>query len=159
MTEVTNTITDYTFCSILTSAWQDNNSKRICQLIHTNSFIAPAESFFHWAFGVIEPNCYTAIDVDSGKSILFVPKLAESYTTWKGKWAKQVFKEPCAQCAVIISCCQSSTLGLEGRTEVNVPVKPRTPSQQIAENLHVRSFHFNFHKSFTKDRNLFPMCN
>lgn len=102
---------------------------------------------------------FTAIDVDSGKSILFVPKLAESYTTWMGKWVKQVFKEPCAQCAVIISCCQSSTLGLEGRTEVNLPVKPMTPNQQIVENVHVRSFHFNFHKSFTKDRNLFLMWN
>lgn len=71
-----------------------------------------------------------------------------SQTGWKlhylgmGKWVKQVFKEPRAQCAVIISCCQSSTPGLEGRTEVNLPVKPRTPNQQIVENIHVRSFHF-----------------
>ncbi|CAG5852206.1 unnamed protein product [Menidia menidia] len=43
------------------------------------------ESFFHWAFGVTEPDCHGAIDVDSGKPILFVPKLPGSYTTWMGE--------------------------------------------------------------------------
>lgn len=43
------------------------------------------ESYFHWAFGVQEPDYYGAIDVLSGKSILFVPQLPESYAVWLGK--------------------------------------------------------------------------
>uniref|UniRef100_A0A8C0GFS4 Xaa-Pro dipeptidase n=1 Tax=Chelonoidis abingdonii TaxID=106734 RepID=A0A8C0GFS4_CHEAB len=43
------------------------------------------ESYFHWTFGVTEPDCYGAIDVDTGKSIVFVPKLPESYAVWMGK--------------------------------------------------------------------------
>ncbi|XP_043937818.1 xaa-Pro dipeptidase [Protopterus annectens] len=42
------------------------------------------ESFFHWTFGVTEADCYGAIEVDTGKSIVFVPKLPESYATWMG---------------------------------------------------------------------------
>ncbi|XP_040266444.1 xaa-Pro dipeptidase isoform X2 [Bufo bufo] len=43
------------------------------------------ESFFHWTFGVTESGCYGAIDVNTGRSILFVPKLPESYAVWMGK--------------------------------------------------------------------------
>lgn len=43
------------------------------------------ESYFHWAFGVKEPEFYGAIDTESGKSILFMPRLPEAYGVWSGK--------------------------------------------------------------------------
>ncbi|XP_057568050.1 xaa-Pro dipeptidase isoform X2 [Hippopotamus amphibius kiboko] len=52
------------------------------------------ESFFHWAFGVTEPGCYGVIDVDTGTSTLFVPRLPPSHATWMGKiHSKEHFKE------------------------------------------------------------------
>lgn len=43
------------------------------------------ESYFHWAFGVREPDCYGAIEVYSGRSILFIPRLKPEYVVWMGK--------------------------------------------------------------------------
>ncbi len=43
------------------------------------------ESYFHWCFGVTEPDCFGAVDVDTGNSILFVPKLPVEYEIWMGK--------------------------------------------------------------------------
>lgn len=37
-----------------------------------------------WTFGVTEPGCFGAIQVDNGKQILFVPKLPDSYSVWMG---------------------------------------------------------------------------
>ncbi|XP_022147628.1 xaa-Pro dipeptidase [Momordica charantia] len=43
------------------------------------------ESYFAYLFGVIEPGFYGAIDVASGKSILFAPKLPSDYAVWSGE--------------------------------------------------------------------------
>ncbi|GMS94365.1 hypothetical protein PENTCL1PPCAC_16540, partial [Pristionchus entomophagus] len=54
------------------------------------------ESYFFWAFGVHESECYAAIDVDSGRSILFPPRLTPDFEIWEGKingedWFKQKY--------------------------------------------------------------------
>nr|XP_022342246.1 xaa-Pro dipeptidase-like [Crassostrea virginica] len=43
------------------------------------------ESYFHWAFGVEDPDFYGAIEVDTGRGILFPPKLPDAYAVWMGK--------------------------------------------------------------------------
>ena len=42
------------------------------------------ESYFHWAFGVLEGGCFGTVDLASGKSTLFVPRLPEEYAIWMG---------------------------------------------------------------------------
>ncbi|XP_037493160.1 xaa-Pro dipeptidase isoform X2 [Jatropha curcas] len=43
------------------------------------------ESYFAYLFGVIEPGFYGAIDVATGKSILFAPRLPADYAVWLGE--------------------------------------------------------------------------
>jgi Aminopeptidase P, N-terminal domain len=47
--------------------------------------LASKESYFHWLFGVPEPDYFGALDVDTGKSMLFIPRLPESYMVWSGQ--------------------------------------------------------------------------
>ncbi|KAL5252365.1 hypothetical protein ACHWQZ_G015214 [Mnemiopsis leidyi] len=43
------------------------------------------ESYFMWLFGVMEADFYGAIDVDNCESILFMPRLPDSYAVWMGE--------------------------------------------------------------------------
>ncbi len=43
------------------------------------------ESFFHWAFGVREPDCFGSLDVATGRATLFVPRLPQEYAVWMGR--------------------------------------------------------------------------
>jgi Xaa-Pro dipeptidase len=43
------------------------------------------ESHFHYLFGVKEADFYGAINITSGESILFIPRLPESYGVWMGE--------------------------------------------------------------------------
>lgn len=42
------------------------------------------ESFFHYLFGVEEPDCCGIIDVETCRTTLFVPKLPEHFAVWMG---------------------------------------------------------------------------
>lgn len=37
-----------------------------------------------WLFGATEPDCYGAVEVQTGAVHLFVPHLPESYAVWMG---------------------------------------------------------------------------
>jgi len=42
------------------------------------------ESYFHWCFGVLEPDFFGSIDVATGRSILYQPRLKEDYAIIMG---------------------------------------------------------------------------
>ena len=42
------------------------------------------ESYFHWCFGVLEPDYFGAIDVATGRSVLYQPRLDENYAIIMG---------------------------------------------------------------------------
>ncbi|XP_017783851.1 PREDICTED: xaa-Pro dipeptidase [Nicrophorus vespilloides] len=42
------------------------------------------ESYFMWTFGVLDAGCFGAVVIKTGKSLLFVPRLPDSYAVWMG---------------------------------------------------------------------------
>ena len=38
-----------------------------------------------YMFGVKEPGCYGLVDLDTGNTTLFVPRLPEEYAVWMGR--------------------------------------------------------------------------
>jgi Xaa-Pro dipeptidase len=50
------------------------------------------ESSFFYLFGVQEHDCEGVIEVDSGRSILFVPQPTEAYLIWMKMLDKEQFK-------------------------------------------------------------------
>ena len=60
-----------------------------CAIVSDHEPLFRQESYFHWAFGVIEPEFFGAINVQNGQSILFIPRLPPSYVSWMGR-----IKEP-----------------------------------------------------------------
>ncbi|KAJ2951462.1 hypothetical protein O0L34_g13614 [Tuta absoluta] len=48
-------------------------------------YVFRQEAYFTWACGVREPDCFFALDVSTGTSHLFVPRLPEEYEVWMGK--------------------------------------------------------------------------
>lgn len=42
------------------------------------------ESYFHWTFGVLEPDYFGAVDLATGRSILYMPRLSEDYAIIMG---------------------------------------------------------------------------
>ncbi|KAF7281997.1 dipeptidase C [Rhynchophorus ferrugineus] len=46
------------------------------------------ESYFMWAFGVTEAECYGAIDIKTGNAYLFIPHHPDEYAVWMGPLAQ-----------------------------------------------------------------------
>lgn len=47
------------------------------------------ESYFHYLFGATQEDCFGAVDLHSGRSLLFVPHLPPSYAVWMGHIASK----------------------------------------------------------------------
>lgn len=47
------------------------------------------ESFFHYLFGITEPDCYGAVDVDTARCTIFMPRLPDVYAVWMGRFVQK----------------------------------------------------------------------
>ena len=43
------------------------------------------ESYFAYLTGVADPDCWATIELPSGRSTLFVPRLGDEYAVWMGE--------------------------------------------------------------------------
>ncbi|KAL3281512.1 hypothetical protein HHI36_004719 [Cryptolaemus montrouzieri] len=53
------------------------------------TYLFRQESYFMWAFGITEPGCFGAIEVDTGIAHIFIPKFPQEYEVWMGKILKK----------------------------------------------------------------------
>lgn len=51
----------------------------IC-LVHSRT--CRQDAYFHYLFGVQEEDWYGAVDIRSGRSLLFMPRLPQAYAVW-----------------------------------------------------------------------------
>uniref|UniRef100_A0A069DU71 Xaa-Pro dipeptidase n=1 Tax=Panstrongylus megistus TaxID=65343 RepID=A0A069DU71_9HEMI len=93
------------------------------------------ESYFLWLFGVREPGFYGLVEVKTGKSVLFIPRLPEEYATWMGPIPTPAFvteKYGVSETFyidqiddVLSGLCPQSVLLLNGlNTDSNLEIKP-----------------------------------
>uniref|UniRef100_U5EJJ7 Xaa-Pro dipeptidase n=1 Tax=Corethrella appendiculata TaxID=1370023 RepID=U5EJJ7_9DIPT len=47
-------------------------------------YVFRQESYFTYLFGVTEPGCFGLVDISTGNSLLFVPRLPADYAVWMG---------------------------------------------------------------------------
>jgi len=66
-----------------------DGSKSQCRDSSDHEPLFRQESYFHWAFGVQEPDFSGLISVPDGSAVLFAPKLPEDYAVWMGKLLTQ----------------------------------------------------------------------
>ncbi|KAF3793983.1 Xaa-Pro dipeptidase [Nymphaea thermarum] len=79
------------------------------------------ESYFAYLFGVREPGFYGAIDVSTGKSFLFAPRLTDEYAVWLGKIKPlSAYKER----YMVSSVCYADEIGPVLKNHYRGPGKP-----------------------------------
>ena len=61
-----------------------------CKTNSDHSFVVfLQESFFHYLFGITEPDCYGAVDVDTARCTIFMPRLPDVYAVWMGRFVQK----------------------------------------------------------------------
>jgi Xaa-Pro dipeptidase len=70
------------------------SGKQLTRYDSDHELLFRQESYFQWVCGVKESDCYFAIDLVSGKSILFIQRLPPEYAIWMGTIkSPEIFKK------------------------------------------------------------------